>query len=150
MVDDENVVELRPKKLRGTKDPAIRAKGLARAKITNYKPATGNKADKPASGLPAMGDPKALVDVRMSAELTAPRRTRDQLKLAAMAAMEAVLEDVDVPAVAKALVAEKILNRLEGMPTQMQIVADMGDVSNLTADERAAEMADLERKLGRA
>lgn len=79
-----------------------------------------------------------------------PRRTRDAMKLAALAAMEASLDDPDVPPVARAMIAEKILNRLEGMPTQMTVTADMGDVSNLSAEEREAEMEALERRLGRA
>jgi H2-forming N5,N10-methylenetetrahydromethanopterin dehydrogenase-like enzyme len=64
-----------------------------------------------------------------------------------MQAMVAVIDDAGVDAVAKALVAEKLLNRLEGMPTQMTVTADVGDVSNLTPEQREAEMAEIQRKL---
>jgi hypothetical protein len=156
MDDDPNVVELRPKVSPelSAKRRAAGAKGLGIAKITNHKPARGGSpsgvpaSGEPASGFPAMG---AAIGELIAAHAgpDAPRRTRDSLKLASLAAMEAVLDDPDVPAVSKAFVAEKILNRLEGMPTQMTVTADMGDVSNLTADEREAEMEALERKLGR-
>ena len=148
MTDDPtNVIDLKAKRRAQT------AKGRARAKITNYKPATGNKGNKPASGmpasgLPAMGDTTGIISAHRGPDV--PKRTRDAMKLASLAAMEAAIDDPEVPAVAKAMIAEKILNRLEGMPTQMTVTADMGDVSNLTADERAAEIADLERRLGRA
>lgn len=162
MSDDPTVVELRPRK---PVDPELSrkrreagAKGLATVKRTNHKPARGGPpsgipaSGMPASGLPSLGLPalgeiNGTIDVHRGPD--APRRTREAMKLAAMAAMEAAIDDLNVPAVAKALIAEKILNRLEGMPTQMTVVADMGDVSNLTADERSAEMADLERRLAR-
>jgi hypothetical protein len=129
--------------------PANAPKGLAASKAANNKPAQGTVASgMPASGLPAMGHVGTIIGAHRGPDV--PRRTREGLKFASMAAMEAALDDPEVPAVAKALVAEKLLNRLEGMPTQMTVTADMGDVSNLSAEEREAEMEALERKLGRA
>lgn len=159
MSDDPNVVELRPKRPvdpeLSAKRRAAGAKGLARAKVTNDKPASGHAPGlRPASGMPASGLPAsfpAAADVIAAHRgPDVPRRTRDAMKLAALAAMEASLDDPDVPPVARAMIAEKILNRLEGMPTQMTVTADMGDVSNLSAEEREAEMEALERRLGRA
>lgn len=149
MSDDPTVVELRPKKPRGTSDPAVRAKGLAAAKLSNHKPASGIPASgMPASGLPAVGQGVTMT-VHGHKGPDAPRRTREGMRLAAMAAMEACLDDPEVPLVSKAFVAEKLLNRLEGMPTQMTVTAKIGDVANMEDDELAAEIDDLERQLGR-
>ena len=147
MSDDPNVVEIRTKRPYRTSAAskaaakANGAKGLARAKITNHKPASGHKPGGPASGLPSRDQISAHVEAVAGRAPDAPRRTRQGMIEAAMAVLEAVIDDDSVPPVAKAFVADKLLDRLEGKAVARQINADATGLENWVLDGMAAEEA---------